>query len=403
MPTIKLLIPKKLRGREKKSQIIAKYDRFFPKFSKKVILVVKKNTEYSGNLRVCADLFLREGGYKICVYKDDSMPISIKNALRRQNISVLEPNRWLTFYHILTAGVFVFSHVPRDAHLSLKNKSRKVLGLWHGVAFKNIESQMLSVPDSKMELIKNNAKLYDLMVASSEADRDYISKSFLVDKNIIDIIGLPRYELLKPSYPVDCFLQLQKDKLNDITLNKKFILYAPTFREKNDSAFDQICDEEWIRLNQFLENSDVILGLRPHSYDNKKPPTITEKMTHIVWLSQEEFTESNLVLQFVDVLLVDFSSIWIDFLLLDRPILGFAKDFEHYCKEERGFAYDFEETFPDVFTHSFSELMINLKQLLESKCQTKEYIHAKGKFHKHSLNTSFSDTLVSSLKKLKII
>lgn len=397
------MIPKKIRSREKKAELIRRLDWAFPKNSKKVVLVVKKNTEYSGNLRICADLLLRNGQQKLYVYKDDTMQESIEKSLTLQGITVLKPNRWRTFYHILTAGVFVFSHVPRDAHLSLKNENRKVLGLWHGVAFKNIESQMLSVPDSKMELIKSNAKLYDLMVASSEADRNYIAKSFLVDKSIIDIIGLPRYELLKSSYPVDNFLQLQKNKLNDITLNKIFVLYAPTFREKNDSAFDQICNEEWIRLNQYLENSDVILGLRPHSYDNKKPPTITEKMTNIVWLSQEEFTESNLVLQFVDVLLVDFSSIWIDFLLLDRPILGFAKDFEHYCNEERGFAYDFEETFPDVFTHSFSELMINLKQLLESECQTKEYIDAKEKFHKHSLNTSFSETLASSLKKLEIL
>ncbi|MGP9455266.1 CDP-glycerol glycerophosphotransferase family protein [Psychrobacter sp. AOP7-D2-23] len=400
---MKLLIPKKLRGREKKSQLIAKYDRIFPKISKKVILVVKKNTEYSGNLRICADLFLRKGKHKLYVYKDDTMPKSIEKALTLQGVTVLKPNLWLTFYHILTAGVFVFSHVPRDAHLSLKNKKRKVLGLWHGVAFKNIESQMISVSDSKMELIKNNAKLYDLMIASSEADKKYIAKSFLVDESIIDITGLPRYELLKSSYQVDEFLQLQKNKLDGIKLNKKFILYAPTFREKNESAFDQICDEEWIRLNQFLENSDVILGLRPHSYDNKKPPTITEKMSHIVWLSQEEFTESNLILQFVSFLVVDFSSIWIDYLLLDRPILGFAKDFEHYCNNERGFAYDFEETFPDNFAHNFDDFITNLMKLIKSDINEKSYKFAKEKFHKHSLKTSFSDNLASSLKKLEVI
>jgi len=397
------MLPKKLRSREKKSQLVARYDRFFPKFSKKIILVVKKNTEYSGNLRVCADLFLRKGKHKLYVYKDDTMPKSIEKALTLQGVTVLKPNLWLTFYHILTAGVFVFSHVPRDAHLSLKNKNRKVLGLWHGVAFKNIESQMISVSDSKMELIKNNAKLYDLMIASSEADKKYIAKSFLVDESIIDIIGLPRYELLKSSYPVDEFLQLQKNKLNNIKLNKKFILYAPTFREKNESAFDQVCDKEWLQLQSYLEKNDVILGLRPHSYDNKKPPTITEKMTNIIWLSQEDFTESNLILQFVDILAVDFSSIWIDFLLLDRPILGFAKDFDNYCNSERGFAYDFEETFPDKFAYDFDEFFTNLVQVVESDDKKKEYKFAKEKFHKHSLNTSFSDNLASSLKKLKII
>lgn len=397
------MLPKKLRSREKKSQLVARYDRFFPKFSKKIILVVKKNTEYSGNLRVCADLFLRNGQHKIYIYKDDAMPKDIEKALTVQGITVLKSNYWRTFYHILTAGTFVFSHVPRDAHLSLKNKNRRVLGLWHGVAFKNIESQMISVSESKMELIKNNAKLYDLMVASSEADKKYIAKSFLVDESIIDIIGLPRYELLKSNYPVDEFLQLQKNKLNNIKHSKKFILYAPTFREKTESAFDQVCDEEWIQLQNYLEKRNVILGLRPHSYDNKTPPCITKEMENIVWLSQEEFTESNLVLQFVDALIVDFSSIWIDFLLLDRPILGFAKDFEHYCNNERGFAYDFEETFPDKFAYNFNEFFTNLVRVIEDDSQKKEYVFAKEKFHKHSLLTDFSAALASSLKNLKII
>ena len=397
------MLPKKLRSREKKVKIVAKYDWLFPKFSKKVILVVKKNTEYSGNLRVCADLLLKKKQHKLYVYKDDSMPGSIKNALNEQGIIVLKPNSWRSFYHILTAGVFILSHVPRDAHLSKKNKGRKVLGLWHGVAFKNIESQMLSVPESKMKLIKNNARLYDLMVASSEADKEYMAKSFLVDKDIIDVIGLPRYELLKPCYPFDKLLGLQKRKLERIKSNQKFLLYAPTFRENGNSAFDQVRDEEWKTLNSFLEEHNCILGLRPHSYDNKNPPSITKNMESIVWISQEEFTESNLILQFVDILIVDFSSIWIDFLLLNRPILGFAKDFDHYLNKERGFAYDFEETFPDTFTHNVDELIISLYQLLTNNNTIKEYNYAKDKFHQYSLQTNYFDTLATSLKKLEVI
>lgn len=397
------MLPKKLRSREKKAKIVAKYDWLFPKFSKKVILVVKKNTEYSGNLRVCADLLLRKNQHKLYVYKDDYMSVSIKNALNAQGIIVLKPNSWCSFYHILTAGVFILSHVPRDAHLSKKNKRRKILGLWHGVAFKNIESQMLSVSESKMKLIKNNARLYDLMIASSEADKKYMAKSFLVNEEIIDVIGLPRYELLKPCYPFDELLGLQKRKLEHIKSNRKFLLYAPTFRENGNSAFDQVSNEEWKTLNSFLERHNCILGLRPHSYDNKNPPSITKNMESIVWISQEEFTESNLILQFVDILVVDFSSIWIDFLLLNRPILGFAKDFDHYLNKERGFAYDFEETFPDIFTHNVDELIISLYELLTNNNIIKEYNYAKDKFHEYFLETNYVKTLSDSLKKLEVI
>ena len=397
------MLPKKLRSREKKAQLVKRLDWIFPKNPKKVVLVVKKNTEFSGNLRVCADLLLKEGKHKVFIYKDDDIAINIGNALKYQGMEILKPNRWSSFYHILTSGVFVFSHVPRDAHLSTRHKYRKVLGLWHGVAFKNIESQMLCVSESKMRLIENNAKLYDLMAASSEADRAYISKSFLVNEKIVDIIGLPRYELLKSSYPLDKFLENQKKKLIDLKNDKKLILYAPTFREKGISAFDQIEDSEWIILNDYLETSNTILGLRPHSYDNKTPPAITEGMERIVWLSQEEFTESNLILQFVDLLVVDFSSIWIDYLLLNRPILGFAKDFEHYHHSERGFAYNFEETFPDVFTYSFQDFMSSLVTIIDSHSFYKNYENSKRIFHHYSLETKFTETLAQSLKKLNVL
>ena len=397
------MFPKRLRSREKKSQLVERFDWIFPKNPKKLILVVKKNTEFSGNLRVCADLILKYRKHRVFVYKDDSMPFSIRTALEKQGIIILEPNSWRSFYHILTSGTFVFSHVPRDAHLTKKHKDRKVLGLWHGVAFKNIESQMISVPDSKMQLIKNNAKLYDLLIASSETDKQYMARSFLVNENIVDVIGLPRYELLKASYPFDELLAWQEKRISSIISGRKFVLYAPTFRENGESAFDQIDDEEWVLLNKLLEKNNSVLGLRPHSYDNKTPPLITEDMDNIVWLSQEVFTESNLILQFVDVLIVDFSSIWIDFLLLNRPILGFAKDFNHYYNKERGFAYDFEDTFPDTFTHNVDELTISLNHLLTNDNQVKEYGYAKDKFHQHSLQTNYFDTLATSLKKLKVI
>lgn len=396
------MFPKKLRSREKKAQLVARYDRFFPKISRKVIFVVKKNTDYSGNLRVCADLFIRENKHKVFVYKDDYMPFYVKDALIEQGITVLEPNTWLSFYHILTAGVFVFSHVPRDAHLTLKHDRRKVLGLWHGVAFKNIESQMPHVSVSKMKLIENNAKLYDLMTASSEADKEYMAKSFLVDEEIINITGLPRYELLKSNYTLDGFLNHQKNKLNDIKLNRKLILYAPTFREDSESAFDQVSEDEWILLNNLLLENNSILGLRPHSYDNKTPPISTKGLDNVFWLSQEEFTETNVILQLVDILIVDFSSIWIDFLLLDRPIIGFARDFEHYYNDERGFAYNFDDTFPDKFNHTFSDFVICLDSLLKSNESQKNYSFAKSKFHHYSLNTNFVENLSRSLKKLNI-
>ncbi|MGP5529864.1 CDP-glycerol glycerophosphotransferase family protein [Psychrobacter celer] len=389
---------RKLGSREKKAQFFAKYDSFFPKFRRKVILVVKKNTEFSGNLRVCANVLLAKKSHKVYVYKDGSMPASLETAIKAQGMRVLKHNSWRSFYHIFTSGVIFFSHVPRDAHISVKSKRRVIVGLWHGVAFKNIESQMVSVAPEKLALIEKNAVLYDLMTASSQKDKKYLAKSFMVDESIIEITGLPRYDLLKSTYTLDEFLNAQKQQLERIKAGKKLILYAPTFREHCGSHLEQISHSEWRTLNDFMIANNSVLGVRPHPYDLKHSPELFESLSNIVWLGQDEFTESNLVLQYVDALIVDFSSIWIDYLLLDRPIVGFAKDFEHYRDDERGFAYDFSSTFPDVFVNNITDLINQLDLLLSNGIQTKKYSAAKHLFHAYDISADFSQNLECSIK-----
>ena len=389
---------RKLGGREKKAQFFAKYDSFFPKFRRKVTLVVKKNTEFSGNLRVCADVLLTGKKHKVYVYKDGPMPTDLEIAIKAQGMRVLKHNSWHSFYHLFTSGLMVFSHVPRDAHISVKNKRRVIVGLWHGVAFKNIESQMVSVAPEKLALIEKNAVLYDLMTASSQKDKKYLAKSFMVDESIIEITGLPRYDLLKSTYTLDEFLNAQKQQLERIKAGKKLILYAPTFREHCESHLEQISHSEWHTLNNFMIANNSVLGVRPHPYDLKHSPDLFESLSNIVWLGQDEFTESNLVLQYVDALIVDFSSIWIDYLLLDRPIVGFAKDFEHYRDDERGFAYDFSSTFPDVFVNNITDLINQLDLLLSNGIQTKKYSAAKHLFHAYDISADFSGNLEESIK-----
>lgn len=388
----------KLSGREKKAQFFARYDRFFPKFRNKAVLVVKNNTEFSGNLRVCADVLLMSKKCKVYVYKDGSMPTSLKAAIKAQEIVVLQQNSWRSFYHLFTSGLVFFSHVPRDAHITVKDKRRAIIGLWHGVAFKNIESQMISVSTQKLALIKNNAALYDLMTASSLQDKQYLAKSFMVDEKIVQITGLPRYDLLNSTYPLDAFLAAQKQRLKQIKADKTLVVYAPTFREHCESHLDQISGSEWGLLNDCMVARDAVMAVRPHPYDKKHAPAVFNSLSNMVWLDHEEYTESNLVLQHSDILVVDFSSIWIDYLLLSRPIVGFAKDFEHYRDAERGFAYEFSDTFPDVFVNNVDDLIAQLSLLLENGVQPKNYSVAKQLFHAYDLSTDFSAQLKQAIE-----
>jgi CDP-glycerol glycerophosphotransferase (TagB/SpsB family) len=220
--------------------------------------------------------------------------------------------------------------------------------------------------------------------------------AFMVDETKVHVTGLPRYDLLKKDYPLDNFLQMQKEKLLTLKKDKRLILYAPTFREKNISALEQISNIDWDKLSTVLKEHNTVMGIRPHAYDKALPSYIADNENFFL-LPHKVFTETNLILQLTDLLLVDFSSIWIDYLLLNRPIIGFAKDFSHYIDAERGFVYDFKKTFPDDFCISIDTLVQHIETLLIQKIQKIEYKTATSLFHTYPLETNFMLNLKNTL------
>jgi CDP-glycerol glycerophosphotransferase (TagB/SpsB family) len=391
------MIFKRFASRKRKASIFALGDCLFPKNPSKLVLVVKKGTEFSGNLRVANDIFVKEKKHKIYIYKDGKFIPEIKKNLENQGVTVLEGWSIVSIFHLLTSGIFVFSHAPRDAHITKRCRKRVIINLWHGAAFKNIESLMPNIAEEKQNQIQANANLYDHIIASSISDKKICAKAFMVDESKVHVTGLPRYDILKDTYTLDSFLKMQKEKLRAIKKNKKLILYAPTFRENNSSAIDQISNSDWDKLSHLLEQNQAIMAIRPHAYDEAFPSYIKNNK-NFCFLSQQEYTEPNLVLQFTDILVVDFSSIWIDFLLLNRPIVGFAKDFDHYVQTERGFVYNFKETFPDTFYVSVNPLINHLEVLFSEGISSKEYKEATSLFHHYSLEAKFKSILHDSLK-----
>jgi len=380
---------KKLTSRKNKAIIFSLWDCLFSKNYTKVVLVVKNRTEFSGNLRVVSEILLSDDKYRIYIYKDGDIVPKIRKMLEIKGATVLEGWSIKSLYHLLTSGIFIFSHAPRDAHITKRCKKRTIINLWHGVAFKTIENLMPNIPKEKQEQIRNNAKLYDLIIASSAVDKQTNVDAFMLDEKKVHITGLPRYDILKDSYILDNFLKEQKEKLLVYKKDKKLILYAPTFREKKISALDQMSESDWNIISNTLEQNNAIMAIRPHAYD-KALPVYLDNNENFFLLPHKIFTETNLILQFTDILIVDFSSIWIDFLLLNRPIVGFAKDLEHYLSRERGFVYDFESTFPDLFFHSTETLAEQLKVLLSKKDLTTQYKEASKKFHTYTINTNFA-------------
>jgi len=395
-------LKKKCRKKALKIKLFSYLDCFFKKDEKKILFVIKSRICFSGNLRVTLEAYLNSNN-KLYVYKEKNMSPKIKRELESLNVKVLEGFNFKSIWHILTAGTIILSHSPRDVYITRRCKNRKIINLWHGVAIKKIELLMSNMSSDKLKIIKNNSLLYDMIIASSDQDRITNSKAFGVPLNKVIVTGLPRYEILKPNYKLSNFLKEEEKRIIEIKKDKKLVLFAPTFRENSLSVIKQITYDEWQKIQFFSEQFNIIFAIRPHPYEDIKNLSENIKNHKNLYIFDAlEFSETNLLLKYTDILIVDFSSIWVDFLLLKRPIIGFAKDYYWYLKQERGFIYDFKSIFPGNFVEDIDILLEELKILLNIETPI-VYEKALQLFHKYSLEFNYSKKIYNEIENIRNI
>jgi CDP-glycerol glycerophosphotransferase len=90
----------------------------------------------------------------------------------------------------------------------------------------------------------------------------------------------------------------------------------------------------------------------------------------LVDLSAEIYPESAVLLERAQALIVDYSSIWVDFLYLKRPLLAFIPDIDAYIESDRGFIHDFPFVFPGATCAAWLEILNALAPQLNSSLAT---------------------------------
>ena len=95
-------------------------------------------------------------------------------------------------------------------------------------------------------------------------------------------------------------------------------------------------DLELERIYQFLEINNAYLLLKGHVNEGMIAALPEKYNNRIISANQDKFEDVMELLKYVDVLITDCSSIYIDFLLLDRPVIFLPYDIDEY-QQYRGF------------------------------------------------------------------
>lgn len=247
-------------------------------------------------------------------------------------------------WNLLRAKYIVHEHC--DIFLDYLASSKHVLfNLWHGMPIKAIgklDDGLLKSPAKRYKYVSKNSYMFVI----SDIYRLIMSSLMNIDPKKIFVTGQARTDTIFHSKEQEI-----KD-LFDLNGFKHIVLYMPTYKTRPtgndvDTSFDNIfyldkySDNDFL---SFLESNEILFIIKPHPFEEKefknkikKTPLI--KHANIRILYDNNFIENNLFLNELfslsDLMISDFSSVTIDYAMLNKPILYLSNYLEEY-KNGRG-------------------------------------------------------------------
>lgn len=233
---------------------------------------------------------------------------------------------------LLSAAVWV-TNSTMERGLSFKPSHIFNFNTWHGTAIKLMGCDISKENTSFGSKGKENHT--DVMLAQGQYDVDIFSRVFGVPVENFRVIGLPRNDEL-----VNCNTEENRKRIRKqlgIQHGKKVILYAPTFREydKDSSLNCQLCVPIDLKKWNHKLADEYVLLIRAH-YEVVKMMKFEE---NDFVKNVSSYPNLNELMIVSDLLVSDYSSIFFDYSVQDKPMLCFAYDYEKYSSL-RGMYFD---------------------------------------------------------------
>lgn len=238
-----------------------------------------------------------------------------------------------------------------------KMRGRTVVNLWHGIPLKSLGTLANSAVRRRLDRVRFRVRErshYAGLISSSDIDSYAMATMFYPMKyENVWVTGLPRTDFLvqREEY-LPGHLRESLTKINAIKKGKTLIVYAPTYRQTaavRDSHYYHFSDDEIRELRNMLFKHNAILGFRMHYFRNNGSTFNFEKyIDNRVFFDfgHNQFAEIAPVIRACDMIITDYSSVYIDALCLNKPVFSFAYDLKHYREKQDGLLYDAEIVFP---------------------------------------------------------
>lgn len=274
------------------------------------------------------------------------------------------------FYHLYTAK-YLFTTDASFWMRYCRNGQTRV-NLWHGCGFKDRKGKT-----------GPTGKNYDFMTVTSPLYADIHAEEYGCAKTQLLSTGLAKQDWL--FQPFDETIA----EMLDVPVASKYVFWLPTFRMAvdglerlneyevdSDTGFPIVKDETTVRrLDHLLYSLDMCMIVKLHPVQ-KNTCMAHWNLSNIRVLENREIAAKDLpinrLLAQADAIISDYSSIAVDYMLLDRPIAFMLEDMEQYGKS-RGFVFEnLLDYLPGEFLYDFNDLKRFLVEISEGRDESAE-------------------------------
>ena len=351
--------------------ITSKMNTIIPKKNKRIVLY--SNWGFRDNLRTLYQ-YLVDNGYQeeyeiICASND------FYHLEKEKDVKYVSIYRGL--YYFLTSKYFFYSFGKYPIKPA---PNQMVVNLWHGMPLKKIGNL-----EEGLENVDYN--FFTKLVSSSDYFTPIMKAAFNATEEQILLVGNIRND------------ELFKEKQD------KRIIWMPTYRnsknyhDSQDALIFSLEEDDFRKIEQLLSKYGYQLYIKLHPLEESR---LQVQMNHsIIHLLTEEIISEQYgtlytFLGTTSALITDYSSVFLDYYLLNRPVAFTINDYEEY-KDKRGFVF---EDVKSLMVGSVIRDSHDLLEFLESVMKSEDsYIEERTKVNDkvNAIQKDFTKTLLNEI------
>jgi CDP-glycerol glycerophosphotransferase (TagB/SpsB family) len=270
-------------------------------------------------------------------------------------------------HYLMRARQIFLKHSPtRNLVFPVSSKLHNLINLWHGIPVKRIGYASLDMQEKLGPLGAEHAKCR-AVISSSHVDTLAMAAAFYpLSYNDVWCTGLPRNDfILCPPSRLPDDMREDGDRLQRMCGGRRLLLFMPTFKAGQSSAYYRFAPDEVSALHQWLRANEVVLGVREHMADSARVYYSQLSGPDVVDVGDRRFPHVEVLYRQAAALVTDYSSCFVDFMLTGRPMISFAYDHDAYAGAERGLFYDIHQVFPGDVCGDFPQLLASLARLFD--------------------------------------